>query len=35
MSDGFRANWAAAGFIDTLLRWKMKLEVEDGYQKEI
>ena len=27
--------WAAAGFIDTLLRWKMKLEVEDGYQKEI
>jgi hypothetical protein len=28
-------HWAAAGFIDTLLRWKMKLEVEDGYQKEI
>lgn len=27
--------WAAAGFIDILLRWKMKLEVEDGYQKEI
>jgi len=27
--------WAAAGFIDTLLRWKMKLEVKDGYQKEI
>ena len=33
--DHAEAQWAAAGFIDTLLRWKMKLEVEDGYQKEI
>jgi adenine-specific DNA-methyltransferase len=28
-------DWAAAGFIDTLLRWKMKLEVADGHEKEI
>ena len=27
--------WAAAGFIDTLLRWKMKLEVGHGNEKEI
>ncbi len=27
--------WAAAGFKDTLLRWKMKLEVADGHEKEI
>jgi hypothetical protein len=29
------AQWAAAGFIDTLLRWKMKLEVVHGNEKEI
>jgi hypothetical protein len=29
------ADWAAAGFIDTLLRWKMKLEVVHGNEKEI
>jgi hypothetical protein len=28
-------DWAAAGFKDTLLRWKMKLEVADGHEKEI
>jgi len=27
--------WAAAGFIDTLLRWKMKLEVGHGNKKAI
>ena len=27
--------WAAAGFIDTLLRWKMKLEVGHGNEKAI
>jgi hypothetical protein len=27
--------WAAAGFIDTLLRWKMKLEVVHGNEKAI
>jgi hypothetical protein len=27
--------WAAAGFIDTLLRSEMKLEVVYGYEKEI
>jgi hypothetical protein len=27
--------WAAAGFKETLLRWKMKLEVADGHEKEI
>lgn len=30
-----RHNWAAAGFIDILLRWKMKLEVGHGTEKEI
>ena len=29
------ANWAAAGFIDTLLRWSMKPEVVYGNEKEI
>ncbi len=29
------AEWAAAGFIDTLLRWKMKLEVVHGNEKAI
>lgn len=29
------SEWAAAGFVDTLLRWKMKLEVADGHEKEI
>ena len=29
------ALWAAAGFIDTLLRWKMKLEVVHGNEKAI
>jgi hypothetical protein len=28
-------NWAAAVFNDTFLRWKMKLEVVDGHEKEI
>ena len=28
-------DWAAAGFIDTLLRWKMKLEVGYGNEKAI
>lgn len=32
--DGLH-NWAAAGFKDTLLRWRMKLEVADGREKEI
>jgi hypothetical protein len=27
--------WGAAGFIDTLLRWKMKLEVVHGNEKAI
>ena len=27
--------WAAAGFDDTLLRWKMKLEVANGHEKEV
>ena len=27
--------WATAGFIDTLLRCEMKLEVFYGYEKEI
>lgn len=27
--------WAAAGSVDTLLRWKMKLEVGHGNKKEI
>ena len=27
--------WAAAGFIDTLLRWEMKLEVNQGNEKAI
>ena len=30
-----QAFWAVASFIDTLLKWKMKLEVKDGKQKEI
>ena len=30
-----REDWAAAGFDDTLLRWKMKLEVADGHEKEV
>ncbi len=29
------AVWAAAGFIDTLLRCEMKLEVFNGNQKEV
>ena len=28
-------NWAAAGFTDTLLRWKMKPEVVHGEKKDI
>jgi hypothetical protein len=28
-------SWAAAGFIDTLLRCEMKSEVFDGNEKEI
>jgi putative transposase len=28
-------NWAAAGFTDTLLRWKMKPEVFHGEKKDI
>jgi predicted porin len=32
---GGNAPWAAAGFIDTLLRWKMKLEVVHGNEKAI
>lgn len=31
----FAGHWAAAGFDDTLLRWKMKLEVADGHEKEV
>jgi hypothetical protein len=27
--------WAAAGFMDILLRWKMKLEVVHGNEKAI
>ena len=27
--------WAAADFKDTLLRWSMKLEVVDGYEKKV
>ncbi len=27
--------WAAAGFTDTLLRWKMKPEVVHGEKKDI
>jgi len=26
-------NWAAAGFMDTLIRWKMEPEVAHGYAK--
>ena len=32
---GLVALWAAAGFDDTLLRWKMKLEVANGHEKEV
>lgn len=28
-------HWAAAGFDDTLLRWKMKLEVTEGHKKAV
>lgn len=28
------ASWAAAGFKDTFLKWKMKLEVADGHEME-
>ncbi len=31
----WRAKWAAAGFKDTLLRWKMKPEVVHGEKKDI
>jgi hypothetical protein len=33
-AESYKA-WAAAGFIDTLLRWKMKLEVVHGNEKAI
>jgi hypothetical protein len=33
--NGGEGKWAAAGFIDTLLRWKMKLEVVHGNEKAI
>lgn len=33
--DPFIGRWAAAGFTDTLLRWKMKPEVVDGEKKDI
>jgi polysaccharide biosynthesis transport protein len=33
--SGADVKWAAAGFIDTLLRWKMKLEVVHGNEKAI
>jgi DNA-binding XRE family transcriptional regulator len=32
---GVDANWAAAGFKDTLVRWKMKPEVVHGETKDI
>lgn len=32
---GATGAWAAAGFDDTLLRWKMKLEVANGHEKEV
>ena len=35
MLGGLPAVWATAGFIDTLLRCEMKLEVFYGYEKEI
>ena len=35
VSDEWFEIWAAAGFDDTLLRWKMKLEVANGHEKEI
>ncbi|WP_343736287.1 hypothetical protein, partial [Acidovorax sp.] len=34
LNDAF-AQWAAAGFDDTLLRWKMKPEVVHGEKKDI
>ncbi len=33
--DYFQYKWAAAGFKDTLLRWKMKPEVVHGNEKAI
>jgi len=35
MANAVVEQWAAAGFDDTLLRWKIKLEVANRHEKEV